>query len=501
MTSTPQPITEPGTDALADKARDHLWMAIHPPLRTTTTARATSRSSSAARAPTSGTTRASATSTACPGCSPARSATAARSSPRRSPSRPRSSSSSRCGPTRTRRRSSWPSASPATRPGDLNRVFFTTGGGEAVETRLEAGQAVLQAHRQAHASTRSSAAASPTTAPRRARWPSPACRPSRTPFEPLMPGAHQGARTPTSTGRPRSSRHDEKAFGLLGGRPHRRGHRVRGPRHRRRGVPRARAERRRLLPAAARILRAGPRDLRRVRRAAGLRRDHLRVRPHRRHVRHEPASAYARHHHLRQGHDLGLRPDGRDDRQRPAVRAVQARHATPSCTATPSAGTRWPRRPHWRTSTSSSARASTTTSRQRAALPPDAGEAHDLPIVGDVRGAGFFYGIELVKDKETKETFNDDECERLLRGFLSKALFDAGPVLPRRRPRRPGHSVGPAADQRPAGVRRDRADPALGADGGLVPAVTEGPRRSRVHRTDPGSSSSGPGHHRPRHPA
>ena len=50
----------------------------------------------------------------------------------------------------------------------------------------------------------------------------------------------------------------------------------------------------------------------------------------------------------------------------------------------------------------------------------------DLPIVGDVRGAGYFYGIELVKDKNTRETFNDDECERLLRGYLSKALFDAG---------------------------------------------------------------------------
>lgn len=50
----------------------------------------------------------------------------------------------------------------------------------------------------------------------------------------------------------------------------------------------------------------------------------------------------------------------------------------------------------------------------------------DLPIVGDVRGAGYFFGIELVKDKATKETFDDDESERLLRGFLSKALFDAG---------------------------------------------------------------------------
>jgi adenosylmethionine-8-amino-7-oxononanoate aminotransferase len=51
---------------------------------------------------------------------------------------------------------------------------------------------------------------------------------------------------------------------------------------------------------------------------------------------------------------------------------------------------------------------------------------NDLPIVGDVRGDGYFYGIELVKDKATKTTFDDDESERLLRGFLSKALFDAG---------------------------------------------------------------------------
>ena len=65
----------------------------------------------------------------------------------------------------------------------------------------------------------------------------------------------------------------------------------------------------------------------------------------------------------------------------------------------------------------------------------DAGDAEaklekllDLPIVGDVRGDGYFYGIELVKDKATKETFDDDESERLLRGYLSTALFDAGLV-------------------------------------------------------------------------
>jgi adenosylmethionine-8-amino-7-oxononanoate aminotransferase len=50
----------------------------------------------------------------------------------------------------------------------------------------------------------------------------------------------------------------------------------------------------------------------------------------------------------------------------------------------------------------------------------------DLPIVGDVRGTGFFYAIELVKHKDTRESFNDEECEKLLRGFLSPRLFERG---------------------------------------------------------------------------
>jgi adenosylmethionine-8-amino-7-oxononanoate aminotransferase len=50
----------------------------------------------------------------------------------------------------------------------------------------------------------------------------------------------------------------------------------------------------------------------------------------------------------------------------------------------------------------------------------------DLPIVGDVRGAGYFQAIELVKDKETKETFDDGEAEELLRGFLSPELYGRG---------------------------------------------------------------------------
>ena len=50
----------------------------------------------------------------------------------------------------------------------------------------------------------------------------------------------------------------------------------------------------------------------------------------------------------------------------------------------------------------------------------------DLPIVGDVRGAGYFHAIELVKDKDTKESFSDEESEDLLRGFLSGELYRRG---------------------------------------------------------------------------
>jgi len=50
----------------------------------------------------------------------------------------------------------------------------------------------------------------------------------------------------------------------------------------------------------------------------------------------------------------------------------------------------------------------------------------ELPIAGDLRGTGFFYALELVKDKETRESFNEEECETLLRGFLSPRLFERG---------------------------------------------------------------------------
>jgi adenosylmethionine-8-amino-7-oxononanoate aminotransferase len=50
----------------------------------------------------------------------------------------------------------------------------------------------------------------------------------------------------------------------------------------------------------------------------------------------------------------------------------------------------------------------------------------DLDIVGDLRGTGFFYALELVKDKETRAGFSDEDSETLLRGFLSPQLFERG---------------------------------------------------------------------------
>ena len=50
----------------------------------------------------------------------------------------------------------------------------------------------------------------------------------------------------------------------------------------------------------------------------------------------------------------------------------------------------------------------------------------DIPIVGDVRGAGYFQAIELVSDQDTKASFSAAESETLLRGFLSGELFRRG---------------------------------------------------------------------------
>lgn len=53
-------------------------------------------------------------------------------------------------------------------------------------------------------------------------------------------------------------------------------------------------------------------------------------------------------------------------------------------------------------------------------------DLRDLPIVGDIRGMGYFYGIELVKDPVTKETFTAEEADHLLRGVLTPELIRNG---------------------------------------------------------------------------
>ena len=90
----------------------------------------------------------------------------------------------------------------------------------------------------------------------------------------------------------------------------------------------------------------------------------------------------------------------------------------------------------------------------------------ELPIVGDLRGAGYFWAIELVADKETRATFTAEECEWLLRGFLSQRMFDAGLICRADDRGDPVDPALPAADRRPAGVRPDRRDPRRGAGRG-----------------------------------
>jgi adenosylmethionine-8-amino-7-oxononanoate aminotransferase len=50
----------------------------------------------------------------------------------------------------------------------------------------------------------------------------------------------------------------------------------------------------------------------------------------------------------------------------------------------------------------------------------------EIPIVGDIRGAGYFWGVELVKDQDTKETWVGAEAERFLRGFVSPEMVRRG---------------------------------------------------------------------------
>ena len=85
-----------------------------------------------------------------------------------------------------------------------------------------------------------------------------------------------------------------------------------------------------------------------------------------------------------------------------------------------------------------------------------------LPIVGDVRGAGYFWALELVRDEDGTR-FSADERERLLRGFLDRPAARGGPDRPPRRPRRRRAAPRPAADLRRARARRDGREDRGGA--------------------------------------
>jgi adenosylmethionine-8-amino-7-oxononanoate aminotransferase len=93
----------------------------------------------------------------------------------------------------------------------------------------------------------------------------------------------------------------------------------------------------------------------------------------------------------------------------------------------------------------------------RAAL----GTLEDLPWVGEIRGMGFFYAIELVKDKATKAPFEGDEANRLLRTLLSPRLFELGLIC--------------RAD--------DRGDPVIQLSPALIAGPAEFDEIARIIRT------------------
>jgi adenosylmethionine-8-amino-7-oxononanoate aminotransferase len=98
----------------------------------------------------------------------------------------------------------------------------------------------------------------------------------------------------------------------------------------------------------------------------------------------------------------------------------------------------------------------------------------DLDIVGDVRGTGFFYAVELVKDKETRETFGAEECETLLRGFLSPQLYERGLICRADDRGDPVEQISP-----PLIAGREQFDEMTGILGDVL---TEAQERMHVHQ-------------------
>jgi adenosylmethionine-8-amino-7-oxononanoate aminotransferase len=98
----------------------------------------------------------------------------------------------------------------------------------------------------------------------------------------------------------------------------------------------------------------------------------------------------------------------------------------------------------------------------------------DIPIVGDVRGAGFFHSIELVKDQDTKESFSHEESETLLRGYLSAEMFRRGLIC------RADDRGDPVIQFSPPLIAGDEEWELM--EGVLRPVLEEASRRMRVRR-------------------
>ena len=256
-------------------------------------------------------------------------------------------------------RSSWPTGSPTSRPA-TSTGSSSPPAAPRRSSRRGSSPAATSSGSASRARSRRSPATSPTTAPRWAPCRSPACPGIKADFEPLVPSTHAGAehellprarRAPPAPTAPTPRR---SAAGPPTG-------------SRRRSCSRARTRSPASTSSRCRTPAAASR--RRPATSSGSARSATSTTCCS--SRDEVICAFgrlgeyfgaaavrllARHHHLRQGHDLRLHPGRRDDRQRPAGRAVPARTPTGSRTASRSAATRSRPRSRWPTSTSSSAR-------------------------------------------------------------------------------------------------------------------------------------------------
>ncbi len=434
--------------------------------------RAACRSSSRARATTSGTRTARSTSTDSQGSSSSTRATAASASPRRRPSRPRSSRSSRSGRTPTRRdRARRPHR--RSRTGRPRPRLLLDGRRRGRRDGLQAREVLLEAQGPAgqaqghlagrrlprHAAGRPGDHGHPgDEVDVRAADPR---RPPRAQHE-LLPRGRDGR----PDGQPRGVRR-------VGGRPHRGDDPVRGARDGRRGLPRAGAELRRLLPSPAGYFQ-------RVREICdGY--DVLLVSD-------EVICAFGRLGHYFGADAYGYQPD-----MITFAKAVTSGYS-------PLGGTIVSDRIYepfrkgdttfYHGYTFGGHPVSTAVALENLDIFEEEGllenvrtnspvfrstleKLSDLPIVGDVRGDGYFFGIELVKDKVTKRpsttTSPSDCCAGSSRRRCSRPVCTAAPTTaatPSSSWRRRSHRSG--------GVHRDRADPARRADRGGVAPVTVG---------------------------